>query len=388
MRAIRSLAFACCVACSSSGGTVGGAPDCPEAPETKGYWSPMALPPANVGALLEAFAWTGDELLVWGGVGLHTENGGCVPCNGGGAYDPKSNSWRALSSVGAPTARESAPGVWTGKYFVTWGGRPIITRTPTSKDSIGGIYDLATDVWKALPTSNQPEWRWQHDLVWTGREVLVWGGANWDNVNLCDGGRFDPEQGTWSPMSLAGAPSGCAGPAVAWTGKELLVWGGDKAGISYELTNTGAVYDPELDSWRTMSTVGAPAARARAAVVWTGQEMIVFGGNVGVDARAYNPTTDTWRSLSLVGAPALHTRGDAVWTGSEMIVWGHSDCDVGGRYDLASDTWKLFSSKGSLSARAEQTLVWTGEDMLVYGGTVGTHFTQDTNSGARYRPPL
>jgi len=69
-----------------------------------------------------------------------------------------------------------------------------------------------------------------------------------------------------------------------------------------------------------------------------------------------------------------------------MILLGNSNCDVGGRYDLASDTWKPFSSKGALSARSMQTLVWAGDSMIVYGGTVGTHRSRDTNSGAIYVP--
>ncbi len=346
----------------------------------------MALPPANVGALEPAFAWTGSELLVWGGIGLHSENGGCVPCNGGGAYDPKSNSWRALSSLSAPTARERAAGVWTGHAFITWGGLPSITQAVTSQDAVGGIYDLAKDSWSALPITGQPAWRFQHELVWTGQRVLLWGGVTRDNIHLCDGGSFDPKLGQWSTMNLSGAPSGCVRPATAWTGSEWLVWGGEMAGTSEEVTNTGAAYDPEADTWRTMSNIGAPSARTAPATVWTGQELIVYGGNAGVDARAYNPTTDTWRPLSLVGAPGLHTHGDAVWTGAELILWGRSDCSVGGRYDLASDSWQPFSSQGALSARSEQTLAWTGTQLLVYGGTVGTHFTHDTNSGARYSP--
>lgn len=346
----------------------------------------MALPPANVGALQEAFAWTGNELLVWGGVGLHTENGGCVPCNGGGAYDPKNDAWRTLSPVDAPTARDWAASVWTGKYFVTWGGLPRVIHSPTSEDSLGGMYDPTADAWKPLPKSEQPEWRWQHDLIWTGKFVVVWGGANSSNVHLCNGGRFDLEAATWIPMSLAGAPSGCLGPAAVWTGTELLVWGGELAGSSEELTSSGAAYDPERDSWRPISAVGAPSARTRPAAVWTGREMLVYGGNAGVDARAYDPASDTWRSLSLVGAPGQHIRGDAVWTGTELLLWGSPGCDVGGRYDPATDSWRTFSSQGALSARSRQTLVWTGDEMLVYGGTVGAHFTEDTNSGARYSP--
>jgi hypothetical protein len=67
-------------------------------------------------------------------------------------------------------------------------------------------------------------------------------------------------------------------------------------------------------------------------------------------------------------------------------LWGSSHCGVGGRYDLASDTWKPFSSAGALTRRSMQTLAWTGEAMIVYGGTVGTHLSRDTNSGAMYVP--
>ena len=340
-----------------------------------------------VGAIKPAYAWTGSRLIVWGGTGYHTETSSCVPCGGGGVYDPASNSWSAMTSVGSPTPRDWTAGVWTGKYFITWGGTPAFPHQPSAPDQTGGLYDLATDTWQDVPASGQPAWRWQHILEWTGREVLVWGGADEKNVPLCDGGRFDPMQNTWSAMSLHGAPAGCLEPASVWTGSELLVWGvGTADGSADGVTNTGAAYKPETDSWRPISNQGAPSARHRPATVWTGEEMIVYGGNAGVDARAYNPATDRWRTLSLKGAPGEHTRGDAVWTGSEMILWGSSNCDVGGRYDLASDTWKPFSSKGALSARSMQTLVWTGDAMIVYGGTVGTHLSRDTNSGAVYVP--
>ena len=378
-----------CGACSSSD-SVGGGAMCAEPAESPGTWAAMALPPPNVGALKPAFAWTGNELIVWGGLGLHTENGGCVPCNGGGAYDPTTNSWRALSLVGAPTPRDWTRGVWTGSEFITWGGLPKHSPNATDADKIGGIYNLARGEWKNISTDGQPGWRWQHVFEWSGREVLVWGGVDLDNHLLCDGGRFDPIQNAWLPMNLDGAPAGCLEPARVWTGYELLVWGGGNSEpgepSDEKGANTGAAYNPETDSWRPISNVGAPSGRFNPASIWTGEEMIVYGGNAGVDARAYNPTTDRWRSLNLLGAPGLHTRGDAVWTGSEMILWGHSDCDVGGRYDLASDTWQPFSSKGALTARAYQSLIWTGDTMIVYGGTVGTHFTRDTNSGALYTP--
>jgi hypothetical protein len=47
--------------------------------------------------------------------------------------------------------------------------------------------------------------------------------------------------------------------------------------------NTGGVYDPGADTWAATSTANAPAAREMHTAVWTGSEMIVWGG-LGVAA--------------------------------------------------------------------------------------------------------
>ena len=42
--------------------------------------------------------------------------------------------------------------------------------------------------------------------------------------------------------------------------------------------NTGGRYDPGTDSWTATSTTNAPTARYAPTAVWTGSEMIVWGG--------------------------------------------------------------------------------------------------------------
>src|SRR6185295_1794316 len=56
-----------------------------------------------------------------------------------------------------------------------------------------------------------------------------------------------------------------------WTGQEMIVWGG-------EGTNTGGRYDPRTDAWTPTTTVGAPTGRGLHSVIWTGRVMIVWGG--------------------------------------------------------------------------------------------------------------
>ena len=55
----------------------------------------------------------------------------------------------------------------------------------------------------------------------------------------------------------------------------MIVWGGwDAANIF----NTGGKYNPGTDSWTATSTTNAPTARYVHTAVWTGSEMIVWGG--------------------------------------------------------------------------------------------------------------
>src|SRR5207253_11784 len=81
-----------------------------------------------------------------------------------------------------------------------------------------------------------------------------------------------------------------------------------------------------IDAWTATSTTNAPEARAGHTAVWTGSEMIVWGGrssggylNTG---GKYNPATDSWIATSSTNAPTGREFHTAVWTGSEMIVWG------------------------------------------------------------------
>jgi N-acetylneuraminic acid mutarotase len=199
----------------------------------------------------------------------------------------------------------------------------------------GGRYDPSSDAWKTIATKGAPSKRWAHTLVWTGKEMIVWGGGNTTKV-LGDGGRYNPARDSWRPISTDGAPCPRLGHVAVWTGKEMIVWGGttrerDAQSAYYE---NGACYDPETDTWRPISTIGAPKGRVSTFAVWTGAEMVIWGGVNDVQAGGvndsnryvatgarYNPATDTWTEMTVTGAPpARLTCG--VWTGEGLLTFG------------------------------------------------------------------
>jgi N-acetylneuraminic acid mutarotase len=54
--------------------------------------------------------------------------------------------------------------------------------------------------------------------------------------------------------------------------------------------------------------------------VWAGYDVTI--GRLYNDGARYNPATNTWKKISASTAPNARYWHTAVWTGSEMIVWG------------------------------------------------------------------
>jgi hypothetical protein len=152
---------------------------------------------------------------------------------------------------------------------------------------------------------------------------------------------------TWTATSTTNAPDARAYQTAVWTGTEMIVWGGCSDSGCANVLNTGGRYNPSTDSWTATSTTDAPSGRSVFTGIWTGSEMIVWGGyNSGspfdTDGK-YNPSTDSWTATSTTNAPEPRYRHTAVWTGSEMIVWGgfagFGGLNTGGRYNPSTDNW-------------------------------------------------
>jgi N-acetylneuraminic acid mutarotase len=338
--------------------------------------------------------WTGTEMIVWGG-------GAGIFLNDGGRYNPTANSWQPVSLANAPSGRWYHKAVWTGSEMLIWGGRDNFFSNIGNK-SDGGRYNPVSNSWNPINTEGAPAARSQNAMIWTGTEMLVWGGLGQGAANLNTGGRYDPVRNSWSPISTNGAPQARLDMAAVWTGEEMIIWGGgdlvaaDRLG---QVFANGARYRPSADTWSPVSTNGAPAAGAGPLAVWTGHEMIVWGGfdyrtgQTFTGGARYNPATDTWSAVSPtdVLGPRAH-EGSAVWTGTEMIIWGGERAipfhiwGDGARYNPGSDSWTQITSENAPSARLAHTAVWTGQSMLVFGGYNNETGAGELNSNHSWTP--
>lgn len=303
--------------------------------------------------------------------------------NTGGIYDPATDSWSPTSTgANVPNPRRFHQAVWTGTQMIIWGGEG------GGYLSTGGMYSPVTNSWTATSVgANMPSPRIHHTAVWTGNRMIIWGGRDNLSVPTGSGGIFDPTNNTWLPTAMVMGPTPRQYHTAIWTGSHMVVWGGDNGSTD---THTGMRLEPTTLTWSSISV--GPSPRTRHTAVWTGSKMIIWGGYASLVSTfistggIWDSATDTWLPTSLIGAPPATQLALGFWTGSKMLIWSGDPAttNIGGLYDPVSHTWSATSLGANVpSPRWGATGVWTGSEMLIWGGMTSTG---ETNSGSRYTP--
>ncbi len=275
------------------------------APAT-GQWRRLAPGPTpRMGEGPQFAAWTGTEMLVFGITN--------------GAYNPATNTWRPITPYPRPVGAVS---VWTGHQVIMWGGGCC-----GGANSDGAAYTPAANTWRELPPSPlSPRYA---AGAWTGTEVIIAGG--WHPTQSASGpptpagaAAYNPTTRTW--RTLPSMPQPRSGATAVWDGTEALFLGGTLAN-GHGPTASGVAFNPRTGQWRRLPRM--EFSRSQFAAVWTGHQVLVWGGLTGPYTAqavpphgvAYDPATNRWSAL-----PQAPLRGRAnplaVWTGSQMIVWG------------------------------------------------------------------
>jgi hypothetical protein len=265
-----------------------------------------------------------------------------------------------------------------------------------------------------------------HDVLWTGSEMVVWGGAEGDRPpDLVDGAAFDPETSAWRILPRAPLEPSTLTRAV-WAGDEMVV-------ISEEAT---AAYDPVSDGWRIVAEGLAPP-HAPGLVVWTG-DAVALWNDVGIhvlpqgsDAWVQLPDVgfgeggDTYQGALRVLDGVLYAIGNAsgICEGREAAAWTSdgwftvpavslrtaelADCSfpnqtavVGGRmivwedethptmaYDPATDTWSEIATITLPGTEGAQGPVAIGDRILVPQWGIAAVYDPVTGEWTQVRLP-
>jgi len=420
--------------------------------ENKPHWRDIAVPwfelRENDAQVLgargfHASVWTGqtghasttNQIIVWGGCREGSMTiyacGGDAYYNDGAIYSPEEDSWRLVTQENAPSPRAEAVAIWTGKSSVTEQNKMIVWGGCRTGDGCshrlndGGIFDPLLNTWEPIPGSSTIEPRVHHGAVWTGSELIVWGGHPNPNPNsiflpnpLDDGGIYNSETG-WKKIEsgMADAPEPRASAVTIWTGAtrnsvsahKMLVWGGCEKEIGDACSqpfNNGALFDPESHEWSPLQTSGiTPNGRHNHSSLYVEDQakLYIFGGldcsgNVLNDGHILNLETMQWSPMASTSAGRF--KHCVVWAGDKMMIFGGKHYNSATRsYELSASVmafapsviptnrgrWHMFqTAELTPLLTIEHTAIWTGSSLVVWGGQI---FDRGfTNVGSQFFP--
>ena len=137
---------------------------------------------------------------------------------------------------------------WKKRPFDEWWSSKRSEISTSAIEKTSYVYQLpmitapascTDDTW--TPTKTIPDPRYYHTAIWTGTEMIVWGGSNLVGNPFDTGDRYNPATDTWTPTSVTGEPSPRDHHSAVWTGSEMMIWGGTTNG-------PGGRYNPSTDT--------------------------------------------------------------------------------------------------------------------------------------------
>ncbi|MBT6326415.1 MAG: hypothetical protein HOJ35_10630 [Bdellovibrionales bacterium] len=362
-------------------------------------WAQMSEAPI-VGRDSFAEAWTGEEMIIWGG------NNGDGSLNTGALYNPDNDSWTEMPTTNAPSPRgdlengglfisytDSEDNI-KNQFFVFGGGcvsEAYYNHGSRVSNLDGGLYDIDSNSWSYLTTVDAPGGRPYVQRAWTGEKVIVYGGNH----------GLDPlpeVTGEITQQNIQDAVEAQAGSSECPDySSGILNIGSD----SYVEANPviAHLYDPVNESWSEITEVDAPTQRKHESIVWTNDQLFIFGGafehGTGSDD-LYNssllfdetyfldPTSGgTWELLSNNSyTPSEREFAPAVFNGRYVFLINgiyvteadsYTIASGGGIFDTQTNSWIEMSTSGAPTSFT--SIVWSGTHLIAYGGmTINSTF--------------
>ena len=284
----------------------------------------------------------------------------------------------------------TSPGLSSGSAPVT----PQTSSPTTTPVAAADAAQLAAGTWSALPAAPIAP----HDgasVVWTGHELLVWGGQSGPHGTVlhADGAAYDPATNTWRPLP-PGPLSARVGQTAVWAGTEMVIWGGydDVANGSSRVSADGAAYNPVANSWQPLSA-SPLTARAYTLALWTGTAVMVLGGVPAVvtstvgeyaDGARLDPRRGRWTHIPSpdpVDGQHINWRMN-LQTSATMLAWSawsqshqiaaNESTSSGGvdlySYNESSGAWRYIPTSVEALPDIEDAL-WTGRVVYARGRT-------------------
>jgi hypothetical protein len=187
-------------------------------------WRELPPAPHDPGYRQTAVAWTGSEMIVFGGGDVDSPT-----TRQGAAYDPAADRWRPIAD--APIGLNLLSAAWTGDEVLVFGSLLSDRNVAETETSVGAAYDPSTDSWRTLPPSElSPQ---ATSAVFAGGRLIAWD----YEVHSQE---YDPATDTWSaPVEMPMRFSECYPDSVV-AGDVVFAW----------FCGQAATFDAEIGAWQ------------------------------------------------------------------------------------------------------------------------------------------
>lgn len=257
-------------------------------------------------------------------------------------FDPASNIWTAMAPMLVGRSNQTTTLLANGDLLVVGGdSEPEVDNDYRSAE----MYDPASNTWTSISAPAELQVAERAVLLHSG-QVLLLGrfGTSMDNASQ-GAAIYNPATSAWRMVAPPSQSFGNGPPILLADGNVLFIGGYISEQVSYPVVedlytvlNSVEIYDPTTDTW----SIGAPMQQARAQetatllpdgnVLVTGGVGAMSTGSAGSGSIAsvelYDPQSDTWNTLSPMDLPrAGHTA--TLLADGDLLVAGGSDCGSG-----------------------------------------------------------
>jgi len=355
-------------------------------------WSYLPAAPIR-GRTSAVGAWTGTQMLIWGGATARQEQ----LFADGAAYDPASRAWSTLPA--APIAgRVGASSVWTGQSLFIWGG--FTTPDAVAPTSDGALYTPADHSWVTLPPAPVPGYQ-QVVALRSGELVILLSTPRGGDGSVVHVQSYRPATNSWSRLPDLNLPAGhdVGQVAAIAVSDQIYLWSlwAHTTTISPNATSTasgieGFTFDMTSRRW-TSNTLAGPSVRNVVGPLWTGQQILLpasypfCGGCSGPmmfnrTGLMLNPANSA--TSVIPHGPVDDLNATYLWTGAALLAVNSqgsinsSSPGQGAVWDPTTTRWATLPESPAGSA-SDPVTIWTGTSLLIWGQFA--HYNNESTTG-------
>lgn len=293
--------------------------------------------------------WDGSDVLLLGG-----RDTGPAATTHVYRYNVGSDSFTSVGSLAEAVWDHGA--VWDGSNVILIGGRD-----DTGRISHITAYDPIADASEELPLPSGVAYA---SAVWTGTDALLLGGvSDRSSTTLNDITRFNPSTSTTTVINTM--PTELKETSAALDSGTVYLFGGRDDSNS----RTAAVtpFDATTGNVLSTTTPSLPSARygTSATIDPDARQVYIVGGrDSGTldDILVYDIGANTLTTVASMPQPRMFTA--SVWTGDELLIFGGGPYDIL-RYDPVAN---VVQETGVMLPNDEISAIWDGDNAFIFAG--------------------